>query len=291
VNPSSLQDKSSGWFRLGIHLRRRDILLAIVISLGLLAVSSVGWTLMGARVLPVSFSVGVGLIMLVLFEIYRRSEETRQAFEHIYKQTEGLISILSCLKLNRPLPPLRAWAVAPDLAQILLSTIFSERPNTIVECGSGTSTLLMSYCLKQNGQGFILSLDDGEQFADATRRNLRAHSVEEWAKVIHAPLREIQLNGKRWQWYDTAFLENVGSVDLLIVDGPRGSLGHMMRYPALPLLFSRLSPRAVVILDDSRRPDEKQIVDAWLKEFRDFECEWLDTQNGTAILRRVALDH
>jgi hypothetical protein len=35
----------------------------------------------------------------------------------------------------------------------------------------------------------------------------------------------------------------------------------MARYPALPLLFDKMSDEAVIILDDTFREDEKNIID------------------------------
>jgi hypothetical protein len=50
---------------------------------------------------------------------------------------------------------------------------------------------------------------------------------------------------------------DIDEIDLLLVDGPPGSLGEMARYPALHVLESQLASNAVVILDDADRPDER----------------------------------
>ncbi|MBI4680020.1 MAG: hypothetical protein HY753_02110 [Nitrospirae bacterium] len=61
----------------------------------------------------------------------------------------------------------------------------------------------------------------------------------------------------------------------------------MVRYPALPLLIEKLVNNAVIILDDVGREDEKNVVDAWLKEYKGFEYEYYPTEKGTVILRKV----
>jgi hypothetical protein len=40
----------------------------------------------------------------------------------------------------------------------------------------------------------------------------------------------------------------------------------MSRYPAVPVLEKRFSSRAVVVLDDAHRADEKEMVQRWRTE-------------------------
>ena len=48
------------------------------------------------------------------------------------------------------------------------------------------------------------------------------------------------------------------TIDLLIIDGPPVKTNQLARYPALPLLFSKLSKECIIILDDAARPSEQQ---------------------------------
>jgi hypothetical protein len=66
---------------------------------------------------------------------------------------------------------------------------------------------------------------------------------------------------------------DINEIDLLLVDGPPGSLGEMARYPALHALENQLAPNAVVILDDAGRPDEQGIVRRWITEVRGLRKE------------------
>ena len=40
----------------------------------------------------------------------------------------------------------------------------------------------------------------------------------------------------------------------------------MIRYPALPLLHLHLAEHALILLDDTNRPDERLIAQRWLAE-------------------------
>jgi hypothetical protein len=54
---------------------------------------------------------------------------------------------------------------------------------------------------------------------------------------------------------------DINEIDLVLVDGPPGSIREMARYPALHVLESQLAPNAVVILDDADLPDDKASFD------------------------------
>jgi hypothetical protein len=67
----------------------------------------------------------------------------------------------------------------------------------------------------------------------------------------------------------------------------RGSMQRLSRYPALPLLFRRLSEKVTIILNDGIREDEKKIVDLWLKEFDRLSCEFIPLEKGCYVIHRA----
>jgi len=83
------------------------------------------------------------------------------------------------------------------------------------------------------------------------------------AEVRLAPLRSLRVDGEDYRWYDTAAVEDLDGIDLLLVDGPPAAVGPLARYPAVPRLESKLSPTATIILDDAARSDERQILMRW----------------------------
>ena len=214
-------------------------------------------------------------------------EKVHQFYKQDYNQIEAMIYLLWRVKPKWPLPPMRGWAISPDFANIVISAIFDHKPKLILECGSGVSTILMSYCLKRLEQSHIWSLDHDKEFADNTRKYLKIHKLDNMATVIHAPLKEKLLKGKSWFWYDTSGIEDIGPFDLFIIDGPPDNIQKMARYPALPLLIDTLSDDAIIIIDDASREDEGNMVKAWLEEFKNFDYEWYNTEKGTIILTKT----
>ena len=99
--------------------------------------------------------------------------------------------------------------------------------------------------------------------------------------VVHAPL-EPWAGGARW--YSRAWVEALPLIDVLVVDGPPGTIGPLARYPALPALAAKLSPGAVVIVDDAHRPDEQAMVARWLKEQPGLIATTVATERGTVVL-------
>ncbi|MEZ5093358.1 class I SAM-dependent methyltransferase [Nocardioides sp.] len=168
-----------------------------------------------------------------------------------------------------PLPALGGWAATARSILALVDEI--ERapgPVTVLDCGSGSSTVLEALLLKHRGAGgHVYALDADPGFAEETRGYLRAHGVEQFGAVVDAPLVDVTLpDGSTAPWYDLSGLPDIGEIDILFVDGPIGTIADEARFPAFPLLADRLADGALVVLDDTNRPAEKRIVRRWLEE-------------------------
>lgn len=225
--------------------------------------------------------------MMVLEEKHTRT--VRRDVADLYTQIEALHGLHLTLGLSEPLPPMRDWAVSPDFGLLLVSTIRELRPRTIVEASSGVSSVICGICLEElGGAGRVVSLDHEEEYARRSREALRLHGVEGVVSVEHAPLVDHVLEGETYRWYDTTAVDRLESIDLLVIDGPPGYLGRLIRYPALPLLVGRLSPNAVVLLDDAARAAEREIVDRWVAECPDFRARYVYTEKGAVVLSRIS---
>jgi predicted O-methyltransferase YrrM len=249
-----------------------DVLIATVIFLLL------GNFLLSAYVLH-----KVRRVHLMSFDI-RNAIERMSTNGQLFWQLQALDGLYRDLKFTRALPLTRGWAASPDFLAILARHALDHRPRAVVECGSGVSTVILARCMQLNGAGRVFSFDHDARFAEETRRNLERHGLSEWAEVIHAPLQKHAHGADEWNWYDTRNLPDV-RIDMLVVDGPPMPLGKMIRYPAGPVLFPRLSSSAAVFMDDADRDDERQIVDRWIAENPGFRVEKVECEKGCALLR------
>ena len=274
-----------------LTLRRRTLGLLLIGWVAVLIASGVTWRVIGqASILLWLLFIGFMLTGIAM-EIYvRLSSQLRSGLSNEYRQYEALLSISSELDIRPPLPPMRGWAISPDFGRLLISCISEHRPNVIVEMGSGISSVIAGYCLKGLGRGVVLSLEHDSSFAQASRTLVASHGLANIVTIVEAPLTRVGLNGITFAWYDLARLPCVGKIDMLLVDGPPGEVGRSARYPALPLLIDQLSMNAVVLVDDSSRRDESEMIARWLTAFPEFRRTRVDTEKGASILRRRSED-
>jgi predicted O-methyltransferase YrrM len=227
---------------------------------------------------------GVAIVYLRLRrmkgELMRFQEsQANDSFGHIQQllalrdQMHGLLSLSST----------RGWAASPDFLLQIVRDAQLRKPRIILECSSGTSTLVLARVCQLNNCGHVYSLENDEHYAGLTRESLRLNKLDEWATVITAPLTPVCLGEKEWIWYSVASIPD--QVDMLVVDGPPSTTQKLARYPALPLLAGRLTSHATVFLDDANRPDEREIVDRWQREYQMVQISSQPTEKGIAILR------
>jgi hypothetical protein len=189
------------------------------------------------------------------------------------------------LGFDKPLPVTEHWSAAPDFLALISDYCLQEKPQVIVECSSGTSSLVLAQCCRRNQLGHVYSLENGEAFAVKTSRQLDDFRLAGYCDVIHAPLQDVQLTGESFQWYALENLPEI-KIDMLVVDGPPGFLQKYSRYPALPMLSKTLAEHCVIFLDDAAREDEQALVKRWLALCPEFESEYLDNERGCFVLKR-----
>jgi len=203
----------------------------------------------------------------------RLRDVTRRGMQWVKYET--VQEVESLMQLNKLFPEtadislLGGWAMDPAAMLAVLKMILENKPEVIVECGSGTSTVWIAYALKRLGGGKLISLDHSVEYAEKTRLELKRLGLTEFADVRVGTLEEVEISGAKFTWYSVSVLEGIDSVDMLMVDGPPGASGELARYPAVPLLASSLRPSAYVIVDDAKRPMEKKIMNRWRREFKE----------------------
>jgi predicted O-methyltransferase YrrM len=228
------------------------------------------------------FALG-GLLLTVIVHLYHRAQV--EAFYH-YRELEAYFSLFASLKIVHPLPPMRLWRASPDFATQIVMLVRKYRPKLVVEIGSGVSTIITSYCLQERGVGRVISFEHEADFAAVSAAGVADHGLSEWAEVRHAPLKRVMVRGQEFAWYDTVAFDELDGIDLLTVDGPPEGTGAMARYPALPLLYDKLNPGALILVDDFMREAEYAMVTRWLTELN-VELVYAEAnEKGVAVLRK-----
>lgn len=230
-------------------------------------------------------AVGCATVIIVMMQInlYRRSRLDAEA-DRMHQQ--DLLWLYSEGSFDAPLPAMTGWSAEPGLVALLQSIVLREKPDKVVELGSGVSTIVVGYALRSVGRGTITSLDHDEHYANRTRREIEHHGLQGVTTVKHNPLGPVLLKDKEWIWYQDARSNLSQPIDLLVVDGPPFATGKLARYPAVPIFHDLLTAKAVVVLHDLYRKDEQRIVRDWLAEFPDFKVSYIETPKRVAVLRR-----
>lgn len=236
-----------------------------------IAILFIVFTLIGVQYLPslvvilTTASLAITALSWRLYRALHRQIEIQQF--KVFRQAEALAGLYNTLDIQHPLPTTRHRAASPDFLHLLAREIFRVQPELIVEAGSGTSTLVAAYCLKKLGRGKIISLDHLEKYADISRQTIKSHGLDKFAEVRYAPIKEYEIDDKKYPWYDNTGLEALGRIDLLVVDGPPRNIAVDARYPAIPILIDKLHENSIVLLDDGARPAEKEIVAQWKQKY------------------------
>jgi hypothetical protein len=188
-----------------------------------------------------------------------------------------------CPEITFPFPN-AGMAGSPDFLAFITAFVLRHTPSIIFEVGSGISTVYLAACLKKNGKGTLISLDHERRFANETQKLLEQYQLASFVSLHTAPLRSFRIGKQDWLWYDfEPYLNNIHLINLMIVDGPPEKIQAQSRYPAVPLIWNKLSKGSTLILDDTRRSDEQAIMRRWKKEFN-LSFELLEHERGTGLI-------
>lgn len=127
----------------------------------------------------------------------------------------------------------------------------------VLECGSGTSTLLLAAITEGTGRR-VHALEHMPEWREKVCAKLKKHRLT--AEVHLAPL---EAHGE-FHWYKIP--ETLPRhFTLVVCDGPPGST-HGGRFGLLPCVGDRLR-EAVILVDDTERPGEQLILERWRSEY------------------------
>jgi len=150
----------------------------------------------------------------------------------------------------------------------------------VLECGSGLTTILVGLLAGRRGvRTYSLEhIPEWRARINATLEHLQIPQVQ----VSSAPLREYD----GFTWYDAPLAELPKEFGLVICDGPPGTtVGG--RYGLMPVLGDRLPPGSIVLLDDTERASELEVLRRWAAETT-ISISTRETPSGSfAVVTRV----
>jgi len=146
---------------------------------------------LGAATVAGAFAIVIGAWLLPARRNAHR-QRTRRAIhsaeKRLFSQLEAFAWLRDELQLKGPLPPTRGAAAAPDALLELVRIVDRTAAETVVELGSGVSTIVVARRMQQAGRGHIAALEHLPEYAGATRAEIVAQGLEDFATVLDAPL-------------------------------------------------------------------------------------------------------
>lgn len=192
--------------------------------------------------------------------------QLKKELNMVYDRLDALISIHGIINPIAPLPIMHDWRVTADYAHNLLINLL-ERKGSVIDIGSGISTIILGYAVKQNGSGKVIALEHSKEYFEKSKNLIHSHNLQNICEIYYCPLKEYEINGNKWLWYDVSNIEFPNDISIVSVDGPPGSTQSLARYPAIPILQNHLNKKTLIFIDDGNRKDETEIANLWSKEF------------------------
>lgn len=182
----------------------------------------------------------------------------------LYKEmhSDKMLSFLSPLLVGWTYLPITDWAAGPEYYVHICNDIIINKKKSIVEMGSGISTIIIARLIKRNNlQARIVSIDHDAEWQNIVAQCLEADGVRDFVDFVCSPLE--QKDDSSWYNTDCISLSENFIADTVIVDGPIGNV-PMARYGAVPFMRKYLSSDCFTIyLHDTDREDEQKIVHLW----------------------------
>jgi len=213
-------------------------------------------------------------------------QRTRRAVAH---DVHALLTLHTGWPLAAESVSLTGYAAAPDTL-LHLTTLIDELPDgaLVVEVGSGLSTIWMAAAARRSNRNVrIVSVDHDPRWGAETAAAVTRLNLGQWCDVRIAPLAPVPgESSDATPWYDPASFDDLTEISLLVVDGPPGATGPDARYPAVPQLRDRLASGAIIVLDDTDRPEEQEVLARWVAELeRDHTVTLSSALERTTIVR------
>src|SRR5690606_6972324 len=73
------------------------------------------------------------------------ADRSRRQADRMFRQLEALQNLYHLIQVRHEMPPSRGWALSPDVLLSYVQEILDRHPRTVLECGSGASTIWAAY--------------------------------------------------------------------------------------------------------------------------------------------------
>ncbi len=218
------------------------------------------------------------------------------SFSITEKLDDAQVGIVNAVTLNSTAfafpVPLCGPSIDPHHARTLSFLLQVNRPRRILELGSGSSTVYISSLLGRLAVSPIahIAVDHDKRFLDLTQELCRLNRCAETVQFYHCPLGNVEGHSNPWYLIPESVLDQ-GPFDLIIIDGPPAYEEHLARSrePALPKLIEFLAKDGILILDDTNRNGEQDVLASWRVAFPKLSFDRRTSGKGHTLVSRASM--
>ena len=151
-----------------------------------------------------------------------------------------------------------AWSAGSPLLSAVLDWL-PKSTGTIAECGSGLSTLVLATAARATGRS-VFSFEHDPEWA-AKLQSAVPDRLRSSVELCVTPIRSYG----DFDWYSLAGVKPPSDIGFVLCDGPPGKT-RGGRYGLAPVLKPYLARGCIVLLDDTQRSSEHEVVGRWCTE-------------------------
>lgn len=140
-----------------------------------------------------------------------------------------------------------------------IDRLFGAGRGAVLECGSGATTVLLGL-LAEKYDRYVWVFEHHEEWARHIGEVCRELGLDR-VNVRYTPLR----NYGEYDWYQLPTCPFPRDFDLVVCDGPPGGI-QGGRYGLLPVMSQYLRSDCRILLDDTHRRKEKELIRRWANE-------------------------
>ncbi len=150
------------------------------------------------------------------------------------------------------------WALHVDSCKFLVALIRKYHLKTILEFGSGYSSLMIANEIKHSTDHLLVSIDNSRYYSQIAQQSLVKNNIKANIEFYTFPIRPRVYHKKILLFYaiPQGFWSNFGNFDLVLIDAPHHDFG---REAGFYEVFCRLKVGGIVVIDDANRESMEMV--------------------------------
>lgn len=153
------------------------------------------------------------------------------------------------------------WSASYSMIHHIINDLIVNKRVNILEFGMGNSSVYIAQAIKRlKLDSKLFSVDANVEWIDIFKTQLIELELEQYCNIFYAPIERNNIG----LWYSEDSLKKLlpeeHKFDVIIIDGPPGSVSKNVRQNGLDYIFSRISNDFIIFIDDTLRADESQII-------------------------------